>query len=52
MFTVIADTGFLPEEEGKKAVYSILTAIMYCHDRDVTHRDIKVHPCLARVALT
>lgn len=41
LFDLIVETGFFSEDDGRKVVHSILTAILYCHERHVVHRDIK-----------
>jgi serine/threonine protein kinase len=41
LFDRILDDGPLPEDEARKVVHTILTAVFNCHERDVIHRDIK-----------
>lgn len=34
--------GALPEKEARKKFAQILSAVEYCHERHVVHRDLKV----------
>lgn len=43
LFDVIVDKGSFLEDDAREVVHSILTAILFCHERHVVHRDIKVY---------
>lgn len=43
LFDVIVEQGAFAEDDARKVLHSILTAVLYCHEHNVTHRDIKVN---------
>lgn len=46
MFDYIAQHGRLAEPEARKKFWQILTAVEYCHERRVVHRDLKAENLL------
>lgn len=41
LFDLIKDRGRLDEATAKSAMHSLLSALAYCHERGVSHRDVK-----------
>jgi len=44
----IAKYGRMTEAAARKKFWQILSAVEYCHNRHVVHRDLKVRNCLIK----
>ncbi|OQV13360.1 Serine/threonine-protein kinase SIK2 [Hypsibius exemplaris] len=49
MFDYIANYGRIPEAAGRRIFWQILSAVEYCHQRNIVHRDLKAENLLLDV---